>query len=548
MAKKSKNYTIEELQQMKSTLESDRNLLMTTYDDCLFYYLPEFQNESEYKKGTKVNEESQPLESHGQTAASTLSSGIFSNTVSMSSEFFGFRTNSEELNQSDTVRRWFAEAAKICLRQMQNSNFAMSCNEAIVWYTSLNTGVLYCEYSGDSMMYQSYPITQCSISEDKNGIVNTLFRSFNMTAQQAMERWGNSNSKQIKEAYNDPSARFQKFPFYHAVMPRDNFDREKMTKDEMPFYSYYCDEQNGIIVEDGGYKTFPYAVPRYERTSISPYGRGPSFTCLPLCREIDRLSFTVGDGIELKANPPSFFPAGTVQEDVDLLPGAVNFYNPAQGNIVFYQQDIDLQGAEARIFRLNEQIRGVFHSDLFRLPEDTSNMTATEVNARRAEKVQAITPVVNRLYDELFSVIITRTLFLLVDNGVIEPYPAELQGKDFNVEYTTKLDSMMKAVEVESVMRSIQQAAGIYETAMNIPKLNSVINIDQAVKNIFIANNVSNDVVYSDQETEDIQKQEAEAQAQAQQQQQMMEKMGTVDPMKAPEEGSIAQQMEGMEL
>ena len=53
MAKKSKNYTIEELQQMKSTLESDRNLLMTTYDDCLFYYLPEFQNESEYKKAPR---------------------------------------------------------------------------------------------------------------------------------------------------------------------------------------------------------------------------------------------------------------------------------------------------------------------------------------------------------------------------------------------------------------------------------------------------------------------------------------------------------------
>jgi hypothetical protein len=239
-----------------------------------------------------------------------------------------------------------------------------------------------------------------------------------------------------------------------------------------------------------------------------------------------------------------FLPAGTVQEEVDFLPGAVNFYNPTLGQPVFHQQDIDIDGAERRIFRLTDQIKGIFHSDLFRLPEDTSNMTATEVNARRAEKVQAITPVVNRLYDELFSVIITRTLFLLVDNGVIPPYPPELAGQDFNVEYTTKLDSMMKAIEVEAVMRSIQQAAGIYETVMNIPKLASVINIDQAVKDIFTSNNVSNDVIYSEQETAKIQEADAKAQKQQQQQQQMMEHVGQVDPNKAPEEGSMAKQME----
>jgi len=175
-------------------------------------------------------------------------------------------------------------------------------------------------------------------------------------------------------------------------------------------------------------------------------------------------------------------------------------------------------------------------------------MTATEINARRAEKVQSITPVVNRLYDELFSIIITRTLFLLVDNGVIPPYPPELQGQDFNVEYTTKLDSMMKAVEVESVMRSIQQATGIYAAVAETPKINSIINVDKAIKNIFVANNTSNEIIYSEQETEAIQQKEAEAQAQAAKQQQMLDKLGPIDPLKAAEEGSIAQQMEGQEI
>ena len=543
MAKDPKKYSAEELKQMKGRLDSDRQTLSSTFDAALFYYLPEFQSESEYRNNTKVSEENQPLQPIGQEAAAALAAGIYSNTVNMGSEFFGFRTNDEELNKSEAVKRWFSDASKACMRQMQNSNFAMATHETILSYVSLCTGVMYSEYDGDSMVYQNFPITQCSISENKDGIVNTLFRSFEMTAQQAMEKWGDKNSEDIQKAYADSAKRFMKFPFFHAVMPRLDTDNEKLTKDNKPFYSYYCDEHSSHIVEDGGYDSFPYAVPRFLKTSTSVYGRGPAFSCLGLCREIDRLEFVLGDATELKANPPSFFPAGTVQEDIDLLPGGVNFYNPSQGNIVFYQTDVDLKGGMQRQFGLIEHVKKLFYADLFRMMDEQKNMTATEVNARLGEKVQAITPVVNRLYDEFFEVTLTRTLQLLVSNGVIPDYPEEIQGKDYTVEYTTKLDSMMKAIEVESAMRSLQQSAGIYEMLMNFPQIGSVINVDRLVKNIYEANNVSNDVLYSEQETAKIQEAEQEAAAAQAQEQQMMDKLGNVDPNKKPEEGSMIDEM-----
>lgn len=543
MAKDPKKYSADELKQMKGRLDADRQVLSSTFDSALFYYLPEFQSESEYRNNTKVSEETQPLQPIGQEAAAALAAGIYSNTVNMGSEFFGFRTNDEELNKNESVKRWFTGASKACMRQMQNSNFAMSTHETILSYVALSTGVMYSEYDGESMVYQNFPITQCSISEDKDGIVNTLFRSFEMTAQQAIEKWGDNNSEEIKKAYSDSSKRFQKFPFFHAVMPRMNTDNERKDKANKPFYSYYCDEHNGHIVEDGGYDSFPYAVPRFLKTSTSVYGRGPAFSCLGLCREIDRLEFLLADAAELKANPPAFFPAGTVQEDIDLLPGGVNFYNPSGGNVIFYQTDLDVGGAMQRQMGLIEHVKKLFYADLFRMMDEQKNMTATEVNARLGEKVQAITPVVNRLYDEFFEVTLTRTLQLLVANGVIAPYPEEIVGKDYTVEYTTKLDSMMKAIEVESAMRSLQQSVGIYEAAMNFPQIKSVIDVDRLVKNIYEANNVSNDVLYSEQETKKIQE-EDQAAAQAQQEQaQMLEKMGQVDPMKAPEEGSLVQEM-----
>jgi len=545
MAKDPKKYSPDELKQMKGRLDSDRDVLSSTHEAALFYYLPEFQSESQTRKDSDISEETQPLQPIGQEAAAALAAGIYSNTVNMSSEFFGFRTNDEELNKLESVKRWFTDASKACMRQMQNSNFSMATHETILSYVALSTGVMYSEYDGDSMVYRSFPITQCSISENKDGIVNTLFRSFDMTAQQAMEKWGDSNSQAIKEAYEDSSKRFMKFPFFHAVMPRLDTNNERKDKEHHPFYSYYVDDQNSHVVEDSGYTSFPYAVPRFLKTSTSVYGRGPAFSCLGLCREIDRLEFILGDAAELKVNPPAFFPAGSVQEDIDLLPGGVNFYNPTQGNIVFYQTDIDAAGAMQRQYGLIEHVKKLFYADLFRMMDDQKAMTATEVNARLGEKVQAINPIVNRLYDEFFEVTLSRTLELLVANGIIASYPEELLGKDYTVEYTTKLSSMMKAIDVESAMRSLGQASDIYQRAMEVPQLGNVINVDRLVKDIFESNNVSNDVLYSEQETEKMNKEQAEAAKAQQEQQMLLDKMGNLDPNKAPEEGSLASEMGG---
>jgi hypothetical protein len=102
---------------------------------------------------------------------------------------------------------------------------------------------------------------------------------------------------------------------------------------------------------------------------------------------------------------------------------------------------------------------------------------------------------------------------------------------------------MMKAIEVESAMRSLQQSAGIYEMLMNFPQIGSVINVDRLVKNIYEANNVSNDVLYSEQETAKIQEEAQEDAAAQAQQQQMMDKLGNVDPNKKAEEGSMVDEM-----
>ncbi len=536
---------IDKLKEMKGQLDADRDVYKNIWDACLFYYLPEHQNEALDRENSRVAEDSQPLDTTGQDSAMTLTSGIFSNTITMGSEFFGFRTNQEELNDNENVKRWFSDASKECLRYMQNSNYSKMAYETLAYYVALETGLMFTGWENDGLFYQAFPVTQCSISEDKNGIVNTVFRSFQMTPQQAVEKWGDNNSKEVLDAYKDPQQRFVKLPFFHACFPRDpkEVDPKAVVGEKMAYASYYVDEQHSHIVEEGGYKSFPYSVPRFIGSSVSPYGRGSAFSGLPLARELDECRADLMDAREHALKPTVFMPAGSTQEGVDIRPSAVNFFNAQMGKPEFLRPDVDFEAGQIEQATVQAELRRLFFTDLFQaLSNADAKMTATQVNAIKSEKAQGLSPIVNRLFDEFFSPHISRTLELLLENGVLKELPEELQGQEWTVEYTTRLSALLDQIEVNSSLEVINQAFGLYQMKTEMPDVDDVIDIDQFVRNMFVASNADMDIIRTKEETEERRQAKAEAQM-AQQQAEMASQMtAPVDMSKAPEQGSPIQQ------
>lgn len=535
---------IDKLKEMKGQLDSDRDIHKNIWDACLFYYLPEHQNEALDRGDSRVAEDSQPLDTTGQDSAMTLTSGLFSNTITMGSEFFGFRTNNEELNENDNVKRWFSNASKECLRYMQNSNYSKMAYECLQYYVALETGLMYTGWENNGLMYQSFPVTQCSISEDKNGLVNTVFRSFQMTPQQAVERWGDANSKEVLDAYADPQQRFVKLPFYHACFPRDprEVDDNAVVGEKMKYASYYVDEQNSHIVEEGGYKSFPYAVPRFIGSSVSPYGRGSAFAGLPLARELDECRADMMDAREHSLKPSVFMPAGSTENGVDLRPSAVNFYNAQMGKPEFLRPEVDFGAGQAEQITVQAELRRLFFTDLFQaLSQADAKMTATQVNAIKSEKAQGLSPIVNRLFDEFFSPSISRTLELLIENNVLEPLPEELQGEEWTVEYTTRLSALLDQVEVNSTLEIINQSFQLYSMKAEMPDIDDVIDLDQFIRNMFVAGNADMDIIRKKEETEERRAKKADQQAQMQQAEIASQMTAPIDMSKAPEAGSPIQ-------
>ena len=528
-------YSGKDLDQMHSKLLDEQSQLKGTYQECYKYYIPESQDIVNGSNAQSIND--LPFDTIGIQAAIALASGIFSNTINMGDEFFSYRISDEKIKDSDEACDFMTKAGKKALEILQGSNFALEAFELIQSWITLNTGVQYTDYINRKFRCKNFSIAECCISEDENGKVDTVFREFKLTAKQAFGKWGEACSDKVKKDAISPENMFNKHEFIHAVMPRMDRDEEKVDAVNMPHASYYYEKEEKHILEESGYNTFPYHVPRFYRKSTSPYGRGPSFTLLPTIREVCELRAGILDGIQLKLQPPVFLPGQSDSADVDLSPGAVNHYDATKGKPMFLPVDVDINSAASYRMEIKKEIEEMFFVDLFRMLEDQKNMTATEVTERVAEKVQAITPVINRLYNEYFSPLLERLFDIMISEGLLGEVPQIISQSDYSVEYSTKLENKLRALDTSQIMTAMDQVGMVYEKAQ-IPGVSEVINIDKVVKGIIKNNNIDPDYVRSDKETEELRAAKAEQQQKAAMQEGLKGMIQPMDLSKAPEEGS----------
>jgi len=520
-----RKYKGRELLAMRGQLKVDNDVFISLRETCRFFYSPEDHNS--YTGESNIAGKQSPQNPTGIEAARDLTAGLFSNTINLQDEFFGFRVADKDLSESKVNEDWFAKCSEISINKLAASNFILSTIDTIHDYVVVCTGVQYSEMTEDKgLRFQNFMIDLCNIAEDKDGKINTVFRDFQMTACQAYELWGDAIPEEVMKQYDDPKTRYEVSKYIHCVFPRlDYKKRYKKIKgkdgaedyriseldkpEEMKYASYYILEKDGTIVEEGGYRHCPYAVPRFQiNLDNNPYGRGVAFMTKGLMAALDILSADVSDGIELGVNPPLFL-SGTMsdQNSIDITPGAVNFWNPAQNDKPFmYQAEINVQNAAAYIEKLEEQVRNMFYVNIFRTLEDHKNMTATEVTQRVAEKIQMILPIIARLYDELYSVTLTHVFYLLLDAGAFPEMPAELRQawdtQELRIDFTTRLDMKLDQLEIGQLLKSIEEIGLVSAVEAESPSIAAVLHTAKVKKEILRMNRVSPDYIKDQKETQ----------------------------------------------
>jgi hypothetical protein len=396
---------------------------------------------------------------------------------------FGLTVKDREIAAMDRVKRYLALAAQIAHDELFASNFMLQLNETLSSLIGFGTGNLFSEWKL-GLNFKDWDISFYTIKQNSAGIVDTVIIKYRLTARQAIQEFGDKAGEKVLEASNKSETESKKFEFIHRVKPRTERNRNFTDFLNMPFESLFVNKDEVTTVDEGGFEEFPYAVPRWKKSSNEKYGRGQGTIALSISKELQQMHADFVECGNKWNNPPRQTLSGSTEAPVDVRPGANNIVTQidaikaldqgVRGNFPITKEMLEFtQGIIHRIFFVD-----VF-APLANLPGD--RRTTVEIRERIKQAMKKLAGPIYRLQSELFTPVITRSVLLLIRNGVIPQPPVELQGRGFGIEYISELALAMRDQQTQAFM----QLANLVATLDPVfPGAKDIISIDRALPDI----------------------------------------------------------------
>ena len=399
----------------------------------------------------------------GTRALRTLGAGMMAGATSPARPWFRLGTVDPELNKFAPVKLWLNDVTERMQLVFQKSNTYRTLHsmyEELGAFGTAGSIIL----PDEKTSIHHYPVTvgEYAIATDYQGRVNTLYREFQKTVGELVREFGYNNcSTSVKNLF-DRGSLDSYITVIHAIEPRDDRERNFKKKDNMNMAYKSCYfEQGGDgeqVLRESGYKEFPAVVPRWGVAGGDIYGNSPGMEALGDIKQLQHEQLRKAQGIDYQTKPPLQVPSYMKNRDVDSLPGGVTFVDGQQGKIeTAFNVNLNLDHLLRDIQDVRQRINGSFYADLFLMLANATDtrMTATEVAERHEEKLLMLGPVLERLHNELLDPLIDITFNRMIENDLIPPAPAELQGMELNVEFVSMLAQAQRAIGTNSVDRYV---------------------------------------------------------------------------------------------
>ncbi len=203
----------------------------------------------------------------------------------------------------------------------------------------------------------------------------------------------------------------------------------------------------------------------------------------------------------------------TIPGDITYDPGTPQ--SPADGLRPIYQVKFDLSGASAERQIIQTRIKKAFYEDLFLMISDMDRrqVTATEIDERKEEKLLALGPMLTRIDKDGLSPLVDRTFNIAYRKGLIPQPPDAIQGQQLRVEYVSVMALAQKRVGIEALERT---AGFIGQAAQVSPTVLDVVDTDELVRQYAEAMGVPPKVLVAQEKVDQVRQQRAQQQAEQQ--------------------------------
>lgn len=384
-----------------------------------------------------------------------------------SQTWHGLQAENLELREDRETQLFFDEVTRRLFQQRYapRANFQSQINETFMALGSFGTGAVFIDRkAGEGIRYKSCFIGDIYIDVNFQGMVDTVYRRFDYSNQQAVQRWGkDAPARVLKEVGEKP---YERREYLHIVLPNNELIPDRLDFKGMPFSELYVSMDDVEEMGEGGYRTMPYAVSRYLTSPHEIYGRSPAMAVLPDIKTLNDMAKTDLQAAHKIVDPPllihddGILGAGSMQ--VDLRAGGQNFGGvSADGRplIMPLQTGARVDINEQKMQVKRDTINAAFLVDLFQILVQTPRMSATEAMIRAQEKGALLAPV-GRQESELLGAIIEREIEILNESGMMpEPPPALVDdGGNFEIVYDSPLSRLQRSEQLIGIQRTQEMA------------------------------------------------------------------------------------------
>ena len=480
------------INQLKSTLAvlyNDRSDWWPAWRDIATSFLPTrylwLQTANERRQYVGLN--SNIIDSTGTAAGRILASGMMNGITSPSRPWFKLRLAGFQDDIDYSARVWLDDVERRMLMAMAETNFY---NSLAVMYLDLvffgTAAMLIYEDYDNIFVCRNCCLGEYYLAQNSRGRVDTFARRFTYTVKQCVQEFGVENvSDNVKTMWNGTAAqRLANIEIAHLIEP--NLEGAGQMNKNFPFRETYWETgaaNDSKVLARRGYYELPGVFPRWEVTGNDSYGTSPAMDALGDVKQLQQETIRKGQSLDYMVRPPMLYDISLQNKPTATLPGGVTFVSGLTAGHVggkpAYQINPPIGELTMDIRDVQTRIRETFHNPLFNMISQLDTVrSATEIDARREEKLVLLGPVLERFENEALDPAITRIFSILQRAGMIPPAPQSIQNRQLEIQYVSILSAAQSAVGViptERFLQVIGNVSAIYPKALNIPNWDELL-------------------------------------------------------------------------
>ena len=447
-------------------------------------------------RGSQIN--SAIVDETGVLAARTMSSGMLSGLTSPTKPWFKLGLDSEPANDFGPVKSYLAECERRMMRVMQESNFYQALAQM---YQDLgvfgSASVIIYEDAEDVIRCYNPALGEFFFGSSARLDIDTLAREFPFTTTQCVQAFGLKNlSTSTQQLYrNGGASRETEIVIQHMIEPNTPIYDQGSEKElgylvpkKFLYREVYWEQSSsgqandGSVIKVSGFNETPFLGARWDVTSNDAYGRSPGMDALPATRQLQIEQRRKAEAIDKMVRPPMNASVSMKNEPMSIMPGAINYVADlsSSGFAPAYKIEPNIQEMKEDISEVQSRVKSIFFNDLFLMISSLDTVrTATEIDARREEKLVQLGPVIERFENEVLDEAIERIFAIMSRRGLLPPPPPQIAGATINISYVSMLAEAQRAASTTSIERLLQLAGNL---AAVDPDIMDNIDLDQTIE------------------------------------------------------------------